>query len=137
MAVPGRADVPDGAPEELAQTELFAVDAYRQAFDASVVDTDPDQRRIKLSRTAFFPGGGGQPHDTGTLRTTDGVRDVVRVKRDGGGIWHWLEGDEDLPAVGNEVEGVLDWERRHTVMRTHTALHILCGVIWEEFKTPV
>jgi misacylated tRNA(Ala) deacylase len=137
MAVPGRSDVPEGAPEALASTELFAVDAYLRSFEATVLDVDRDERRLLLSRTAFFPGGGGQPYDTGTLALPEGSQDVVRVKRDGGGIWHWLDGDLDLPAAGVEVEGALDWERRHKVMRTHTALHILCGVIWAEFEIPV
>lgn len=137
MAVPGRPGVPDGAPEALARTELFAVDAYLQTFDATVVEVDHDQRRVLLSRTAFFPGGGGQPYDVGTLATSDGRHDVVRTNRDAGGIWHWLDGEADLPSAGSDVEGSLDWHRRHTVMRTHTALHILCGVIWEEFEIPV
>ena len=98
---------------------------------------DRDQRRLLLSRTAFFPGGGGQPHDTGTISARGRQADVIRVKRDAGGIWHWIDGDLELPVAGATVEGTLDWSRRHLVMRTHTALHILCGVIWEEFKIPV
>ena len=66
MAVPGRA-VPENAPQELADSELFAVDAYLREFDATVADVDAEQGRVALRRTAFFPGGGGQPHDLGTL----------------------------------------------------------------------
>ncbi|MPZ95961.1 MAG: alanyl-tRNA editing protein [Propionibacteriales bacterium] len=135
MAVPGR-QVPTGAPPELVDSELFAVDAYLREFDSEVLDVDREQSRVALRRTAFFPGGGGQPYDLGRLRWDGGAADLTRVKRDGGRIWHWL-GAADLPSDGAEVEGVLDWERRHLTMRTHTALHILCGVIWTEFGVAV
>lgn len=139
MAVPGDSDRPSAtaAPAELAARELFAVDAYLASFEADVVDVDEGQRRVLLSRTAFFPGGGGQPCDTGQLSLGDGRFAVPRTTRDGAGIWHWLEDEGDLPAPGATVHGALDWERRHMVMRTHTALHILCGVIWNEFAIPV
>jgi misacylated tRNA(Ala) deacylase len=135
MAVPGRA-VPENAPAELAESELFAVDAYRREFDATVVEADDEQHRVALRRTAFFPGGGGQPHDLGTLDWGGGPARVTKVKREAGRIWHWLDIPE-LPVPGTEVQGVLDWDRRHLTMRTHTALHILCGVIWADHKIPV
>jgi misacylated tRNA(Ala) deacylase len=137
MAVPGKANVPVNAPTDLVARELFAVDAYLSSFEAEVVDVDRDDGRVLLSRTAFFPGGGGQPYDTGTLTTTQGSLDVSRTQRATGGIWHTVTGGTELPAVGSEVHGELDWTRRHTVMRTHTALHTLCGVIWQEFQIPV
>src|SRR5688572_30106737 len=108
MAVPGR-KVPVGAPPDLAETELFSVDAYLREFDATVEQVDREQHRVALRRTAFFPGGGGQPHDLGTLRWGDGAAAVVRVGRDQGRIWHWLDGDA-LPSGGAEVEGELDWQ---------------------------
>ncbi|MEJ7628337.1 MAG: alanyl-tRNA editing protein [Nocardioidaceae bacterium] len=137
MAVPGESDASTAAPTELAATELFAVDAYLQSFEADVVAVDRQAGRVKLSRTAFFPGGGGQPCDTGTITTGDGRFDVARAKREADGIWHWLTGETEQPGVGTQVRGELDWDRRHRVMRTHTALHILCGVIWKEFRIPV
>jgi len=127
MAVPGRR-IPAGAPPELAQTELFSIDAYLREFDTGVEDIDREQGRVALRRTAFYPGGGGQPHDLGTLRWTGGEAVVTKVGREHGRIWHWLDGD-DLPGPATEVWGELDWDRRHLTMRTHTALHILCGVI--------
>ena len=137
MAVPGR-NVTGTAPRALAETELYAVDAYLRTFDAAVADVDPAGRRVALRRTAFFPGGGGQPADTGHLRWSAGTASVVRVARDRatGTIWHEVDAAE-LPEPGTEVEGRLDWERRHLTMRTHTALHILCGVIWSEFGLAV
>jgi misacylated tRNA(Ala) deacylase len=134
MGVPGQAQ--PSPPPGLAETELFAVDAYRREFDSRVVEVDPEQGRVLLARTAFYPGGGGQPCDVGTLRLATGVVPVTRVKRDGGRVWHWLDAPE-LPQVGEEVYGELDWARRHLLMRTHTALHILCGVIWTEFSVAV
>jgi misacylated tRNA(Ala) deacylase len=130
LAVPGSKEpVP-------AETELFATDAYRREFDADIVEVDREQGRVALGRTAFYPGGGGQPHDLGTLRWGDGGAAVTKVKRDGGRIWHWLDAP-DLPDARTTVLGELDWDRRHLLMRTHTALHILCGVIWTEFHVAV
>ncbi|HET6699138.1 MAG TPA: alanyl-tRNA editing protein [Nocardioidaceae bacterium] len=135
MAVPGR-KVPEGAPARLAETELFSVDAYLRSFDATVEQVDRGSNRVALRRTAFYPGGGGQPFDLGTIRWADGTAEVTRVGRDQGRIWHWLDGDA-LPDDGTEVLGELDWDRRHLTMRTHTALHILCGVIWADHGVAV
>jgi misacylated tRNA(Ala) deacylase len=136
MGVPGAPrDPAHPAPPELAASELFAVDAYRHEFDATVAEVDREGGRIRLSRTAFYPGGGGQPCDLGTLRGPTGELAVTGVRRERGPIWHAITGDP--PDVGAEVQGVVDWERRHQLMRTHTALHILCGVIWADYAIPV
>jgi misacylated tRNA(Ala) deacylase len=134
MGVPG--NFADRAPAGLADTELFAVDAYRTEFDATVVEVDRDGGRVRLDRTAFYPTGGGQPHDLGDLVTSDATLAVTGVRREGGSIWHTVEAD-DLPDVGTEVAGTIDWDRRFALMRTHTALHILCGVIWADYGIPV
>jgi misacylated tRNA(Ala) deacylase len=112
---------------------LFLRDAYLRTFDATLTAVDADGRRVALDRTAFYPTGGGQPHDAGTLAGLP----VVDVRKDGDEVWHTLGGDEPLPAVGDRVDGELDWDRRHALMRTHTALHVLCGVIWNEWSTAV
>jgi misacylated tRNA(Ala) deacylase len=135
MAVPG-SRIPANAPADLAGRELFSVDAYLREFDATVEAVDRELGRVALRRTAFYPGGGGQPYDLGTLRWAGGSAPVTRVGRDQGRIWHWLETPE-LPGEGAEVEGLLDWQRRHLTMRTHTALHILCGVIWADHQVAV
>jgi misacylated tRNA(Ala) deacylase len=140
MAVPGKAQSATRVPPPaLAAVELFAVDAYLRSFEAQVLEVDRPGSRVRLSRTAFFPGGGGQPCDTGTLVTHDGDLAVAGARRAPTGIWHVVDtADPDLlPQPGIAVHGELDWERRHLVMRTHTALHILCGVIWNEFEIPV
>jgi misacylated tRNA(Ala) deacylase len=117
--------------------ELFATDAYAHSFEATVGQSDLQRRLIALDRTAFYPGGGGQPYDVGVLRWHDGAADVARTRRADGQIWHEIADGQTLPAPGDQIEGVLDWERRHLLMRTHTALHILCGVIWQDFKVAV
>lgn len=111
---------------------LYLRDAELHAFDAEVTAVDAEGRRLALDRTAFYPTGGGQPHDTGTLAGLD----VTSVRKEGDDVWHAV-GEGDLPAVGERVWGGIDWERRHALMRTHTALHILCGVIWNEWGVPV
>lgn len=86
---------------------------------------------VALDRTAFYATGGGQPHDTGVL----GGLVVTDVRKEADHVWHTVEGD--VLAVGTSVLGEIAWERRHQLMRTHTALHILCGVIWNEWRVPV
>ena len=108
---------------------LYLHDATIQHFDATV--TDIGDGRIALDHTAFYPTGGGQPHDTGAI---DGVA-VVDVRKEGDVVWHTLDGD--VPRGGSTVRGVIDWERRHRLMRTHTAMHVLCGVIWNEWGCAV
>jgi misacylated tRNA(Ala) deacylase len=115
-------------------TELvFLRDAYLRADDARVVAVDDG--RVALDRCVFYPTGGGQPHDTGSLTWDGGAAAVTAVTKEAEHVWLTLDGA--LPSVGTEVHGELDWERRHQLMRTHTALHVLCGVIWNEWSVPV
>ena len=119
----------------MAGTELLYLrDAYLATFDAAVVDVDGEARRVALDRTAFYPTGGGQPHDTGALA---GLPVVEVRKGEGDLVWHTVGGDAPLPAVGDRVDGEIDWGRRHALMRTHTALHVLCGVIWNQWGKAV
>jgi misacylated tRNA(Ala) deacylase len=116
------------------ETELLYLrDAYERTVDARVVAVDGD--RVALDRTVFYATGGGQPHDTGTIEWDGGRAEVVDVRKEGGLVWHRL--DADPPAEGTAVHGEVDWERRHALMRTHTALHVLCGVIWNEWGKAV
>ena len=108
---------------------LFQTDAYLREFDARV--TRVEGSAVYLDRTAFYPTGGGQPHDLGTLADVP----VVEVRKEGDDVRHVLDGS--APPAGAEVRGVIDWERRYQLMRTHTALHILCGVIWRDFGAQV
>lgn len=120
---------------------LYLRDAYRRSFDAKVIAVDAASRRVALDRTAFYPTGGGQPHDTGTLRpfaSPAGVGcEVSNVRKEGDLVLHTLDYSGDLPKPGSRVTGELDWTRRHALMRTHTALHVLCGVIWNEWGKSV
>jgi len=110
---------------------LYQTDSYIRHFEATVIGQDADSHAVILDRTAFYPGGGGQPPDRGTLTAGDVVYTVREARKIGGEVVHILEGGA-LPAVGQQVVGHLDWERRYQLMRTHTALHILCGVIWRD-----
>lgn len=114
---------------------IYSTDAYVRVMDAAVVDLDVDDGRVLLDRTVFYPGGGGQPHDVGELVIGDDRLAVTRVAQDVNGVWHWVEGG--LPKVGTELRGEVDWERRYSLMRTHTAMHALCGVIWDRYQSPV
>ena len=108
---------------------LYLHDAYLKSFSARVIEVR--ESTVALDCTAMYPTGGGQPHDIGEM---NGVR-VIDVKKEGSLVWHTLDGP--LPAVGDPVNVIIDWDRRHALMRTHTALHVLCGVIWNEWRVPV
>ena len=108
---------------------LYLRDAYLQHFEATV--TASRDGCVALDRTAFYPTGGGQPHDTGMLADTR----VLEVTKESSEVWHRLDGS--LPEVGTALTGAIDWSRRHALMRTHTALHVLCGVIWNEWGRAV
>jgi misacylated tRNA(Ala) deacylase len=112
---------------------LYLRDAYLRRFEATVTDADPQRGRVALDCTAFYATGGGQPHDTGIL----GGAAVVDVRKEGDEVWHLLADGAVLPDSGAHVTGEIDWDRRHALMRTHTALHVLCGVIWNEWGVPV
>ena len=112
---------------------IFLRDAQCRAFDATVAAVD-DDGRVALDATAFYATSGGQPHDTGTLSWDGGTATVTDV-RGHGVVWHALDGP--APPAGTPVRGELDWERRHALMRTHTALHILCGVIYNTWGVSV
>ncbi len=110
---------------------LFQTDSYIKEFQATVTAVNPDEGAVALDRTAFYPGGGGQPHDFGHLLAGGRSLPVSKVKRQDDAVWHWLVGE--LPAGGTAVTGRLDWDRRYKLMRTHTALHVLCGVVWRDY----
>jgi misacylated tRNA(Ala) deacylase len=108
---------------------LYHQESYLKEFDATV--TDVVDGGVVLDRTAFYTGGGGQPSDSGTLISAGQDYQVTGVKRADGNLVHQIAGD--LPAAGATVQGVIDWDRRYLLMRTHTALHILCGVVWRDY----
>jgi misacylated tRNA(Ala) deacylase len=112
---------------------LYLNDSYLQEFKAQV--SEQMERAVVLNRTAFYPGGGGQPSDGGALTAGERTWQVGKVKRVGGKLAHFLDGD--APAEGTDVVGRLDWDRRYRLMRTHTAMHILCGVIWRDYQSSV
>lgn len=112
---------------------LYLHDSYLREFDAVV--TGVDGQRVALDRSAFFPGGGGQPADTGLLRWNGTTGRVAELRKEGDTVWHVVEGE--APAPGAAVHGVLDWERRFDIMRHHSALHVLVGVVYKTFSALV
>jgi misacylated tRNA(Ala) deacylase len=116
---------------------LYHTDSYLREFEAGVLFSDVAARSIVLDRTAFYPGGGGQLCDLGTLSLGSKIWQVEKIRKGQDGIEHHLAGADPLPAIGSLVKGSLDWERRYRLMRTHTAMHILCGVIFRDFGAQV
>ncbi|MEN8173641.1 MAG: alanyl-tRNA editing protein [Chloroflexota bacterium] len=116
---------------------LYYDDSYIQSFEAAITAIDELSRGVVLDKTAFYPGGGGQPADFGKLITKAETYIVKRAKKINGAVVHILEGDAPLPPVETSIQGQLDWEHRYKVMRTHTAMHILCGVIYRDYGASV
>jgi misacylated tRNA(Ala) deacylase len=112
---------------------LYQTDSYLTGFDASVTSVLQEERALVLDRTAFYPGGGGQPCDFGSLSIAGLIYPVEKVKKQGEDILHFLGGDEPLASVGSASRGTLDWARRYKLMRTHTALHVLCGTVFRDY----
>jgi len=112
---------------------LYQTDSYLKEFDANVMSVLLTERAVILDRTAFYPGGGGQPCDFGTLMVEGETYPVEKVKKQGDDVLHFLGGDLPLPSAGAAARGTLDWARRYELMRIHTALHVLCGTIFRDY----
>lgn len=115
--------------------KLFILDSYLKEFQGEIISIDKTEKAIILNQSAFFPGGGGQPFDTGSLATESKIFPVHKVKIKGDQILHYT--DEVLPNTGEKVTGKIDWIRRYQLMRTHSAMHILCGVVWRDYQAKV
>ncbi|MEK7727392.1 MAG: alanyl-tRNA editing protein [candidate division KSB1 bacterium] len=115
--------------------QLYQLDAYLKQFDANVLAVEGNT--VALDRTAFYPGGGGQPYDIGTLTSENKTWEVTHVRKSKTDalVWHEVLGEP--PALGAHIQGALNWERRYQLMRTHTAMHILCGVIFRDYGAQV
>lgn len=116
---------------------LYQTDSYLQEFDSKISSVDSETRAIILDRSAFYPGGGGQPCDFGALTVAGRTYPVEKTKKQGGDVHHFLGGTAPLPSVGMEAHGAIDWTRRYQLMRTHTAMHILCGVVFRDYGAQV
>jgi len=117
-------------------------DAYARTIDGTVVSVEPPSTDaggagVILDRTVFYPGGGGQPADQGHLRAGDRAWQVRAARKSGDDIVHELEPGVAPPAPGDRVTAEIDWDRRYALMRTHTALHTLCGVVWRDYGAQV
>lgn len=114
---------------------LYHKDSYLREFTATVQAVDTEKPAVQLDRTALYPGGGGQMADTGTLTWGEDNRaKVTGTERRDGQIWYLLAPETgSLPQVGQTVQGSVDWNHRYRQMRTHTAMHILCGVIFRDY----
>jgi misacylated tRNA(Ala) deacylase len=113
--------------------KLYHKDAYLREFKAAV--TQLAEGRVALDRTAFYPGGGGQPSDRGKIMRDGDTFEVTKVKSESGEIWHTV--DSEGLREGDTIVGHVDWAHRYKLMRTHTAMHILCGVIWRDYGASV
>jgi misacylated tRNA(Ala) deacylase len=116
---------------------LYQTDSYLRMFDATVTGLDEETHGIILDQTAFYPGGGGQPPDKGEITIAGDTFTLKRARKWGDDVIHILEGGDTLPAVGTPIQGQIDWDRRYQLMRTHTAMHVLCGVIFRDYGASV
>ena len=108
-------------------------DSYLKECKSKVMEVN--DHGVVLDQTIFYPGGGGQPSDNGKLILENNEYLVKGVKRIDGQIVHLIEGAK--PEINSEVDSIIDWDKRYKLMRTHSALHILCGVIWRDYSASV
>ena len=112
---------------------LYLTDRYMKEFDATITNVLVDELAIVLDRSAFYPGGGGQPCDFGSLEVAGIMYPVEKVKKQGNDVHHFLGGNEPLPSAGSASRWIVDWARRYKLMRTHSALHVLCGTVFRDY----
>jgi misacylated tRNA(Ala) deacylase len=112
---------------------LFLDNSYERRFKARVVAVEDNN--VVLDRTLFYPRGGGQMADTGELHVFRQPYRVIGVEKRGDVVHHTVDGRPPRP--GDDVDGEIDWDHRYTMMRTHTALHVLCGVIFRRYGAQV
>lgn len=118
-------------------TRLYHTDSYIKQFSAKVISLDTESNGIILDQTSFYPGGGGQPCDKGIITHSGNELEIEKVKTVKGQIVHFISGGNQLPDVDNDIKGELNWDYRYQLMRTHTAMHILCGVIFRDYGASV
>ncbi len=118
-------------------TRLYHTDSYQSKFFAEVISRNEESHGVILSQTAFFPGGGGQPGDKGTISYEIYKSSIMKIKNIDGQLIHFLAQSVPLPKVGISLTGEIDWDYRYQLMRTHTAMHILCGVIFRDYGASV
>lgn len=119
---------------------LYAKDsesAYLKKFTSTITEIDKENKTIQLKETVFYPTGGGQPHDVGSFIINGLNLNIIGVKKSGLLVNHIVDEIPDSVSIGDQVEGEIDWELRFKYQRTHTAMHILCGIIYKEFNSTV
>jgi len=116
---------------------LYQTDSYLKEFIGNIVSVDETARSLVLDRSAFYPSGGGQPCDFGMLEVAGKSYSVDKVKKQGDVVLHFIGGTDPLPLPASASTGTLDWVRRYKLMRTHTAMHILCGTVFRDYGAQV
>lgn len=116
---------------------LYQNDSYLKEFDTNVINIEEELHAVELGQTCFYPGGGGQPNDTGKIICHQRVIPVINVRKKGDIVFHYLDKQYPLPEIGDHISGIIDWDRRYKLMRTHTALHVLCGVVFRDYHALV
>jgi len=116
---------------------LYQTDSYSRSFDATITKLADDYNGIILDQTMFYPGGGGQPPDSGTITIENKDYTVKHARRQGMNVIHVLADYVPYLEINKPIMAEIDWERRYQLMRTHTAMHILCGVIFRDYGASV
>jgi len=116
---------------------LYQTDSYLKSNIATISQIFPEEHAITVDQTVLYPGGGGQPSDHGWIKWEDKTVPLLKIKKSQDDILLYFPPEIVLPQVGTQVECILDWERRYQLMRTHSAMHVLCGVIFRDYGATV
>jgi misacylated tRNA(Ala) deacylase len=114
---------------------LYQTDSYLREINTEIETVDTSSSSVQFKQTIVYPGGGGQPYDSGSLTGKDHAYSITGAGKVGEEIWYRL--DKDPPEQGEKVRLKIEWDRRYALMRTHTCMHILCGVIWKDYQRVV
>ncbi|MGB9521239.1 MAG: alanyl-tRNA editing protein, partial [Anaerolineales bacterium] len=116
---------------------LYQTDSYLKSNLATITQLFPEEHAVSVDQTVFYPGGGGQPADYGIIKWENRSFQLSKIKKAQDDVLLYLPPEISLPPVNTQVECILDWERRYQLMRTHSAMHVLCGVIFRDYGATV
>jgi len=114
---------------------LYLDDAYLKSAEAEVEAVDAARGLARFSRSVVYPGGGGQPRDEGRFSADGASYAIAGAVKEGDEVWYSFEGP--LPREGARGLLEIDWDRRYALMRTHSLMHVLCGLVWNEYGKAV
>ena len=112
-------------------TKFISLDAYTKELDTRI--TAKNSKELELESTIFYPTGGGEPCDNGTISSNGKIYNVIDVKKENDRVIHILDSEPELQ-IGDQIHCTIDWQRRYTFMRHHTGIHVIGGIMESKYN---